>query len=588
MGFPIATACPTRGVKGEINVSSLQPQTFALESYVKRSLNYLSRMVDQDGQPYFNVFWTQPAEAAHDWPDFGDVTSRQLQAAIMARHMTREEVPMEKVWLKTILSYLDPDTGLILRPNVPYADSVTDRSGDQALTLYALLTAYLDRRDDVLQKAIFQMVNSLLVKIERNDPRHAAVIPTGFCIKSLMVCARYLNYDPALKLARLLVSRAFADSSLFTPDNAFRPGAHMHTSLRTLVGAADYALHTGDPIMYNRVDALYCYVRSQATRFGFLPEMIGRKGDIFSCETCAIMDYLGLAVTLANHGHPEYWADVERVARNHLIESQMSDGSWLLSDSTKKDTAQYTWTEIGQRMEGGFAGWSSPNHILACKETLNAHWGGPELRDKPRAFQNCCGGSGVHALFTVWKNAARFEDGGLSVNMHIDKLIPQAEIRCYQPFVGLLIIKLKEPCEVKVRIPDFVTFEDMKIEADSENISPRAQGNYMELGKRQQGEVLRITYPLPVFEEEVNIGNLGFRQYTYRVTYKGDTVVRMQPLGNEYTSGYSEFDKRDVPTFYGTTGPAPLYQREYILKHKQPELSALRLDDSPLDFWYFR
>lgn len=55
MGFPIATACPTRGVKGEINVSSLQPQTFALESYVKRSFNYLSRMVDQDGQPYFNV-----------------------------------------------------------------------------------------------------------------------------------------------------------------------------------------------------------------------------------------------------------------------------------------------------------------------------------------------------------------------------------------------------------------------------------------------------------------------------------------------------------------------------------------------------
>ena len=33
-------------------------------------------MVDKDGLPYFNIFWTDPAEAAHDWPDFGDVMSR--------------------------------------------------------------------------------------------------------------------------------------------------------------------------------------------------------------------------------------------------------------------------------------------------------------------------------------------------------------------------------------------------------------------------------------------------------------------------------------------------------------------------------
>ena len=85
--------------------------TFAIETYVGRTYNYLDNMVDKDGLPYFNIFWTDPAEAAHDWPDFGDVMSRQLQAAIMARHMTGKEARNEKLWTKKVLSYLDPTDG---------------------------------------------------------------------------------------------------------------------------------------------------------------------------------------------------------------------------------------------------------------------------------------------------------------------------------------------------------------------------------------------------------------------------------------------------------------------------------------------
>ena len=43
------------------------PQTFAIETYVARTYNYLDRMVDAQGMPYFDVFWTDPAEAAHDF-----------------------------------------------------------------------------------------------------------------------------------------------------------------------------------------------------------------------------------------------------------------------------------------------------------------------------------------------------------------------------------------------------------------------------------------------------------------------------------------------------------------------------------------
>jgi hypothetical protein len=47
--------------------------------------------------------------------------------------------------------------------------------------------------------------------------------------------------------------------------------------------------------------------------------------------------------------------------------------------------------------------------------------------------------------------------------------MPQAEIRGYQPFKGLLTIQLKESCAVRVRIPDFVEPNLIVLEAGPNN-----------------------------------------------------------------------------------------------------------------------
>ncbi len=558
-------------------------QTFALENYARRSFNYCNRMVDKEGLPYFNIFWTEPAEAAHDWPDFGDGMPRQFQAVVMARHMTGETLPIEAVWRQKILNLIDPETGFLTRPQTNYSKRVADE-GDQGLVLYALATAYADKPDGELRNVIIRIVDGLLDHAHQGTLDNKSFI-RGFSLKSLMACVRILGYEPALKLAEITVKMVFSENPLFTPDNTFKHGGHMHGNLRTLVGAADYALYVKDPVLYSRVDALYRYVRSEATRFGFLPEVIGRKGDIVGTETCALMDYVGLAVTLANHGHPEYWGDVERVVRNQLVESQAHNLVWLKSGPTRPDTDQFSWNDIAGRMEGGWAGWSSPTHLLAARENLDHHWGGPELHGKTRAFQNCCGGSGIHALFIAWKNASRFQNGTLWVNLHIDKQLPQAEIRGDQPFKGRLTIHLKETCAVRVRIPDFVEVSAVVVEANGAKVQAKAFGNYLDLGQRAAGEMIRMTYPLPVTTEEVEIGNPGFRHYRYRVTWKGDTVVRMEPLGKEYTTGYSEFDNKQVPIFYGKEGPGPLYQREPFELDTEPSPSALYIDKGTLDFW---
>jgi len=581
-----------------------RPHTFTLERYARKSFNYFERMVDDDGVPYFDVFWTDPAEAAHDCPCYGDVMPRQFEAAIMARHMTGKRTRMEAIWRERVLSYVDVNTGVYTRAKHPW--SLTDKGliGDRALILHALVCAFVDKPDERLEETIKHMADRALEEARSSDFRNEGFLP-GFHIKSLMGCFRHLDYEPAFEAARLLVRHVFEVAPLFTAENTFHPRGHMHGNLRTLLGAADYALAAGDTALYSRVDALYRYVRSLGTRFGFLPEVVGRQGDVIACETCALMDYAGLAATLANHGHPEYWGDVERLVRNHLVESQVADGSWLHSDNSRADTEQFTWRDIGGRMVGGYAGWSSPNHILACEETIP--WGGPELQGKTRAFQNCCGGSGVHAFFIAWKNAARVKDGRLSVHLHIDKSLPEAEIRSHQPYQGRLVVKLAKGCRVRVRIPEFVKPGDVHVSANSAKIpvapatnrgaarngeettggTAYASGNYLELGERRAGDTVEVEYPLPSYEEEVSVGNPGFRQYRYRVTWKGDTVVGMEPLGNDFATGYSDCEKAQVPVYYGSEGPGPLYRREHFVADAEAEESPIHLDSGELDLWNF-
>ena len=91
LSLPLALGLANAPARGGAEKPSKPLRTFAIETLVGRTYNYLDRMVDKDGLPYFNIFWCDPAEAAHDWPDFGDVTSRQLQGAIMARHLTGKE-----------------------------------------------------------------------------------------------------------------------------------------------------------------------------------------------------------------------------------------------------------------------------------------------------------------------------------------------------------------------------------------------------------------------------------------------------------------------------------------------------------------
>lgn len=530
-------------------------RTFAAETYALRSLNHLNRMADTNGVPYFHILWDVSAEARHAGGiDGPDVISRMWQATVMARHLTGQTCRNEAVYAHVLQdTYLDSETGQPVKETgfLGFA---------QCVALEALVTAYADSRDPCLRETIIRMVDHMP---EAYHPRSFQAVP----IKALMNCARVLNYKPAADQAGKLVREC---GLLSVGTKHF--GGHMHGNLRTLQGAADYALYIGDQALFDHIDALYRDVRSYSgASFGFLPEVAFQHDDRVGCETCALMDYVALATTLANNGYPEYWGDIERTMRNQLAESQLVDGSWL-KPTNKADTLQSSFRDIGERMVGGFAGWSSPTHLLAYAETGMG-------TGKTRAFQNCCAGSGLHAFFIAWKNAARFDKETLQVNLHIDKLLPQAEIRCYQPYQGRLTIALKKACSVRIRIPDFTPVEELRAKGKNGTIAIKVKGLYADLGPHAAGETVEVTYPLPLREENVSIGNPGRLHFSYCVLWKGDTVIRMTPIGEPPKEIYSEGEKGMIPAFYGEEGPGRLYLREGMLKDVSPALTPLSLDD---------
>jgi len=228
----------------QVSVINGIAETFSLENSVKRSFNYLDSMVDKDCQPYFNVFMTVPAEAAHDWPDFGDVMSRQLQAAVFAGYMTGNFPVNTDKWYEKLFSYIDKDSGLLYRPETDYSRFEAD-PGDQALTLFTLVTLYEQIKSDHIITTAMKMTDSLS-KIIGSTERTDFSWLHGFAIKSLMVFYRMTGYEPALLLAGRLTKAVTGKSVIINPENKLVSGAHMHGSLRVLSGAADYALYTGD------------------------------------------------------------------------------------------------------------------------------------------------------------------------------------------------------------------------------------------------------------------------------------------------------------------------------------------------------
>jgi hypothetical protein len=349
---------------------------------------------------------------------------------------------------------------------------------------------------------------------------------------------RLTGYEPALKLASDLMVWALQDHD--GGEKLFKLG-HFHCQSRIITSLLLRGILKQDEADLALAERLYKRARALGTQSGWFPEQIKNPDDNRSnlAETCCLTDMLEAAILLARHRDPVYWHDAERFAGNHLLVHQIIDVGWV-AEMTPTPLDKHPLRSLGDGLQttggvvrgdkvmpsllGGFAGWGAVTAMSDDSPFANTN-------------QHCCNAAGARAIYDAWQYAVTDHDGVFQVNLHVHRNHSAAEIvaaEAIQPRptllsggaddVGRLQIKVKQPRQLKVRIPEFVAAGQMLVRINDEKVAIREDGVFLDLGTVRPGDRVEVFYPLKArtTEERIAPGVFSFR-------WRGATVVGASP-----------------------------------------------------------
>ncbi len=537
------------------------PDSLDLEERARLELNHLSRNLDAN-RGHLPYFWTHltknPPEARHEAYDFGDLTARYVDAMILSRHMTGSSIGEEQeIHLKRLLLSLFDLDGLNYRKLTPFSrpDAVMF---DQSSVLISLVTWLQEGSNPDIKNYLDQLINKLWKIADKTTdfcrfPINTYTKTAGFSAGSggmvdqdapyftagrfIFPLARYLEIGASGKseaLARGITKWITQESKVFNLDCSFTDHMHSHTS--TIIGVLKLGIVLNDDSLIAWGKSAFDWVQnsSGSSTFGWYIEDVWQNWKVGAdCETCSVVDMLEMAVILSENGYPEYWDTAEKIARNHLVESQLTDIGWVEWTKKKQDDSVSSFENIAIRVLGGFAGWSGPNDFVANNLVRRGN------------LMNCCSGAGPRGLYIAWEHAVSYVKAtGVIINLAINRSTSFAEVRVSEPFEGKIKILMKINSDLRVRIPGWVKREKIVVRLNNQLINFEKKGDYILLRGLKHGEELVVTYLISEVRKNETVGGRN-----YEVTWRGNTVIGIDPEGINY----------------------PLYQRAFMRSDKTPE-----------------
>jgi hypothetical protein len=244
---------------------------------------------------------------------------------------------------------------------------------------------------------------------------------------------------------------------------------------------------------------------------------------------------IGLALKLSASGVGDYWDDADRWIRNQFAECQMQRSDWLyrlvegdrvatrrrvLESWLRPDPGQYTTDHVPERLIGTFASWPSANDFFSGHEN---------------GIMNCCTGNGTRALYYIWENMITYRAGELRVNLLLNRPSRWADVLSYIPYQGEVEVQVKEPCRLKVRIPDWTQPSEAMCTVDGKERALGWDGRYAVVGAVNPRQDVHLHFPIRERIVETDI-----EKQHYLLTIRGNDVVRIDPPGR-----YCPFYQRD-------------------------------------------
>ncbi|RIK36441.1 MAG: hypothetical protein DCC55_27315 [Chloroflexi bacterium] len=499
-----------------------------------------------DARPFFWIdLRQQPPQASHSYWDRCDIAGRFVDGLVLARQMTgrTDHVDAEILLRDFLWAQQDPEDGLFYnwegdnQPNaemskyLPDLDSSTfHRHVDlfcQRSPLLAM-TTLLALGDESMRPRLQQMVRGLLTLAERTGDelrfptyRWAREIRPewvqgtnapekwlGYRYALLTGLARYVELaeEPEAVDLALGLARFYMRHGDVPPDGRFAANTHSGGVLPATVGIARLGVWAGDTEMVAWANRVYLWVRENTPEFGFLLDGLGLDGFFAgTCETCGLADLVHLALVLTEAGAGDHWDDIERIARNQLLENQYRH----------PDRIRQLYPGIAENvlamMHGGFECAAYPNRLLT--------WVGVE---------GCCIGGGIRALYLAWRGALTDRDGESWVNLGFSRTTPAVQVIGHEPWRGQIDVRAHAPRQVHIRVPGHAGRAQVRTLIEGQDADVGWQGPYATFAL-QAGQTATLSYPLPESNRSYQIAG-----QTYQARWRGATMVEIQPTGEGY------------------------------------------------------
>ena len=329
---------------------------------------------------------------------------------------------------------------------------------------------------------------------------------SGRLVRALVQYYRATHDDLAIDLARRLAD--FNISQTFTVEGKLKEaaGTHLHSTEGTMTGIIDLGIVCGEDHYVETGHRLYDVgLRPWRTSYGWSKET--RNPQPGRGEANNTGDFVESAILLASYRYPEYFQDAERFIRNALLACQMVNVDWI-AQSNKEDTEEYIYSDIRQRVRGGFA-FSRPNS-LEPTTSYNTDLVGGSLQSLAEAY---------HAIIS-------HDSDGTHLNMLFSADSHWLSVRSRLPEKGEVFLRLHRPGPVFVHLPDWVHAKSLQIEINGRPVPVERNGQRISLGKLALPSHVMVRFDLPLRTTREKAP--GFEE-AFEIDWLGDTIVAMSP-----------------------------------------------------------
>ena len=552
------------GVRHEARI----PDTLDLQERARLAVNGLTGPTDPlaDYEMYFLVrFDTNPPVMQHQYSDHCMI--KFMEALPLMRIVSGSSLNdhVERRWMEVALHQLGPD-GMAYLPTKgrPWATINLDGHFTEIGTradkveqiidpiypgrLLSAMALYHRREGGGLWKEAAERLVDALAELAVDRGRYAYFSPscvwaergstddygrrhplwgaeTREITLGLIHAYRETGYAPAITLADKLIRYIieeigyFGDDGSFLPDRPYRPGwSHFHMHTAVLQSLLEFAHVTGNPEYLELVQKGYQYGRDHGDALlGYFPEWVGSE-QLEHSELCEVADMIALALKMTRQGLGDFWDDVDRWVRNMFAEGQLTPAG---ADRLKRlsagrpasvfDPAYETIDRVVERNVGAFAGWPKAND-----------W----YTGEGRAIMHCCTGNAARALYYVWEQIVTHDSGKLRVNLLLNRASAWADVDSHIPYVGQVDVRVKQPLDLSIRIPEWVRSGDVRVRVSGGDRDVSWDGRYAGVGAVKPGDLVKMTFPI-----EERTDTVWIEKERYTLVRKGNDVVAIDPPG---------------------------------------------------------